>query len=35
MPRGIPKTKAQRTATHKRIHGNSDVPKIRRGKNRR
>ena len=35
MPRGKPKTEAQRKATHKRIYGNSNVPKVRMGKNRR
>jgi len=35
MPRGIPKTEAQRKATHKRIYGNSNVPKVRKGRNRK
>lgn len=35
MPYGIPKTDNERKETHKFIYGNTNVPKKRKGKNRK
>jgi len=34
-PRGVARTNKQRVARHKRIYGNSNVPKVRKGRNRK
>ena len=33
MPNGKPRTDAQRRAKHKRLYGNTDIPKKRKGRN--
>ena len=35
MPYGVPKTDEERRKTHKTVYGNKNIPKERKGKNRR
>jgi len=35
MPYGTPKTDDERRKTHKNIYGNTNIPKKRKGKNRK
>jgi hypothetical protein len=35
MPKGKPRTNTQRRARHKKLYGNTNIPKVRKGRNRR
>ncbi len=35
MPKGKPRTDAERKARHKSLYGNTNIPKVRKGKNKR